>query len=419
MDYDRVLQAILDIGEEMVVAGAEVSRVTESIYRMCESYGADRVNVFLITSNIQVTMEAPDGRILTHIRSIIKNEPNFDRLDYLNDLCRKICKETPEPEEIQKRLAIVMARPKQTRGQRILAALLVAGGFAVFFGAGPAEALCALIMGFAVTNLQYFFARRNDNQVIGNFAVSFLAGLIAILLVRIGLGRNQDVIMISGIMLLIPGIVLTNAVRDMLTGDVATGLLRLASSLITAAAIALGFATAILVTGGAIIQAADPADPVALSRSVEVLSFIQITSACVGSVGYAMLLNIKGRQIFYAGGGGALSWGIYLIVYMAAGSYFLGNLIAALCVAVFAELMARVNRAPATIFLTAAAIPLIPGKNLYYTVFGILAEDYPTALENGVTAIAISLAISIGFVVVTAAMRYRKYLQHPEDRLAR
>ena len=104
---------------------------------------------------------------------------------------------------------------------------------------------------------------------------------------------------------------------------------------------------------------------------------------------------------------------------MAAGSYFLGNLIAALCVAVFAELMARVNRAPATIFLTAAAIPLIPGKNLYYTVFGILAEDYPTALENGVTAIAISLAISIGFVVVTAVMRYRKYLRHPEDRLAR
>ncbi len=70
-DYDKILQAILDVGEEMVVAGAEVSRVEDSIFRMCRSYGADRINVFIITSNIQVTMEAPDGRILTHIRRVM------------------------------------------------------------------------------------------------------------------------------------------------------------------------------------------------------------------------------------------------------------------------------------------------------------------------------------------------------------
>ena len=61
ISYDKLLQTILDIGEEMVVAGAEVSRVEESIQRMCRAYGCDRINVFIIVSNLQVTVETPDG----------------------------------------------------------------------------------------------------------------------------------------------------------------------------------------------------------------------------------------------------------------------------------------------------------------------------------------------------------------------
>ena len=45
MDYNKLLQAILDIAEEMLVCGAEVSRVEESIERMCGAYGCDRRRV--------------------------------------------------------------------------------------------------------------------------------------------------------------------------------------------------------------------------------------------------------------------------------------------------------------------------------------------------------------------------------------
>lgn len=134
MDFDRVLQGILDIGEEMVVCGAEVNRVEDSIYRMCESYGADRINVFIITSNIQVTMEAPDGRILTHIRRIVRYDANFDRLDYLNDLSRYVCANLPEPDAMRQKFDEVMNRPKQHIALKFIGAILVSGGFTVFFG---------------------------------------------------------------------------------------------------------------------------------------------------------------------------------------------------------------------------------------------------------------------------------------------
>ena len=68
--------------------------------------------------------------------------------------------------------------------------------------------------------------------------------------------------------------------------------------------------------------------------------------------------------------------------------------------------MARVNKAPATIFLTAAAVPLIPGGSLYYTMLGIVEKDSAAFSENGIAALTIALAISLGFVIVALSNKY-------------
>lgn len=132
----------------------------------------------------------------------------------------------------------------------------------------------------------------------------------------------------------------------------------------------------------------------------------QLAAAFLGSIGFAFFLKMKGKQIFYAGLGGLITWFIYLMVFDYCQSDFLGNLIAAIFVGVFAEIMARVNRAPSTIFLTAAAIPLIPGGKLYYTMYGLVSENQQLFIESGTAAVIISLAISLGFVVVAVLKRY-------------
>ena len=68
MDYQRLLQGILDIGEAMLMSGAENFRIDDSLYRICKSYGFVKYDVFVIPSNIQITVETPDGEILTQIR---------------------------------------------------------------------------------------------------------------------------------------------------------------------------------------------------------------------------------------------------------------------------------------------------------------------------------------------------------------
>ena len=249
-NYDRILQGILDIGEEMVVSGAEVNRVEDSIYRMCASYGADRINVFIITSNIQVTMMAPDGRILTHIRRIVRNEVNFDRLDYLNDLSRYICDKKPDEAVIQQKLQQVLNRKKQPLALKFAGYMLGAGAFSVFFGGSLQDGFASCLMGIIVVLFELFFAKREKNQIVYFFAASVVAGTSAHLLVSAGIGEHVDMLMIGGIMLLIPGIAMTNAVRDMLIGDIASGMLRLCNALLIAASIACGFALTILGLGG-------------------------------------------------------------------------------------------------------------------------------------------------------------------------
>ena len=127
---------------------------------------------------------------------------------------------------------------------------------------------------------------------------------------------------------------------------------------------------------------------------------LQIMAAFIGSLGFAVFLKMRGVQILMAGVGGGLTWALFLGLEASIGGVFLPNLIASIFVGVYAEIMARVNRAPATIFLTTGAVPLIPGGSLYYTMLGLVAEDSAMFEQNGRNALIIALAIALGFVCV-------------------
>lgn len=134
---------------------------------------------------------------------------------------------------------------------------------------------------------------------------------------------------------------------------------------------------------------------------------LQLAVAFLGSIGFALMLKIKGRQVLYAGIGGLITWGIYLLAFSQWGSNFESNLLASVFVAVYAEIMAAgLNKAPATIFLTAAAVPLIPGGKLYYTMYGLVSEDKAMFVESGTEAVVIALAISLGFVAVAVVNKH-------------
>ena len=130
---------------------------------------------------------------------------------------------------------------------------------------------------------------------------------------------------------------------------------------------------------------------------------IQIAAAFIGSLGFAVFLKMKGKQVLMAGVGGGLTWALFLALQNYMGGLFVPNLLASIFVGIYAEIMARVNRAPATIFLTTGAVPLIPGGSLYYTMLGLVSNDELMFAENGSKVAIIALAIALGFVIVAIA----------------
>ena len=139
---------------------------------------------------------------------------------------------------------------------------------------------------------------------------------------------------------------------------------------------------------------------------------IQIISAFVGSIGFAIFFKMKGKQIPFAGLGGAVTWAVYLAVQTQFDGYFVPYLVASIFVSLYAEVMARINRAPAWIFITSAAVPLIPGGSLYYTMAGLVNGDQELFMTSGRSALIIALAISLGFVLEAIIARYYRMFKN-------
>ena len=98
MEMKKVLKYAMEIGEWMLKSGAGVSRVEDTISRICKAYGAKEANVFSITSSIVTTIEDEEGEIITQTKRIIYYKTDFKKLDELNQLSRYMCKYLPEEE---------------------------------------------------------------------------------------------------------------------------------------------------------------------------------------------------------------------------------------------------------------------------------------------------------------------------------
>ena len=249
ISYAELLRAVLDIAEAMQNSGAEVSRVEDSINRMCAAYGVRRVNSFTITSNMVVTLELDDGGTVTQTRRLHPGTTDFSRLDRLNDLSRRVCAQKPLPAEIRRQYEAITAQPPPSRARTYLGGVLTAAGFTAFFGGNGWDAAAAGVLALLIESLMLLPVRKQLNPLFYLTAVAFLTGLGGIALVQLGLGRHLDTILIGCIMLTIPGLAITNAVRDLLSGDTFSGLSRLCESLLQAAGIACGFSLAIYLLG--------------------------------------------------------------------------------------------------------------------------------------------------------------------------
>lgn len=239
------LHIFLDMGDALLSSGAEIFRVEDTLNRMGYACGAAQMNVFVITSSIVITMEFPQQAACTQTRRIRENGGNdFTRLEQLNDLSRRFCCHPLSPQELRKEFDKIIAQNPLPLG-KLAGSILAACSFALFYGGSLADTAFSGIAAVLIWCFQQYLRPVCMNDVTFQFAASFLTGCGICSFKALFPGLHLDKIMIGDIMLLIPGLMTTNAIRDVLIGDTLSGVIRLIVSLLLAAALALGFIAAI------------------------------------------------------------------------------------------------------------------------------------------------------------------------------
>ena len=397
MNEMNLLGTILDLGAAMIRCGAETHRAEDSLYRLCTSYGFADCNIWVVPTNIQATVTVPSGQCLTQIRHVPDAGIDFDRLDQLNDLCRKTCAQNPEAEVLRGRLSEIMNRPSRCPYISYAAGALAGCGFSIFFNCDAADTAVAFLASILITFLGQRLRRRERNPLTLNFLIAFLTELFILLAARTGAAHHPDNITVGVVMLLISTMGTINGIRDMVHLDTLSGLVNITVSLTGAIGIALGICAPMFLfryqtdTGILLLQQ----------------SFSLATIGCMtGCLGFALLFHVPDRKIVPCIIGALLTWCIYLFASQFLSDPFVPILPAAVCCGIYAEIMARIRKSPVTIFRTIGVFPLIPGASLYYMMCGIVMREEAAALAKGLDVILTSFGIVLGFMASDVLWKY-------------
>ena len=133
MTQEQLLSCALDIGEQMLISGAEVGRVESAIRYICTAYGCRRTDVFTITSSIVVSVEDDNGCHGTQTRRVTGTHTDLTRLHRLNSLSRDICARTPEFDYVRDELKKICSQPSYPLWLECLSSALIGFSFAIFF----------------------------------------------------------------------------------------------------------------------------------------------------------------------------------------------------------------------------------------------------------------------------------------------
>ena len=132
------------------------------------------------------------------------------------------------------------------------------------------------------------------------------------------------------------------------------------------------------------------------------LPFIYAAMACAG---FCIMYNLHDLKIGIAACvGGGIAWVVYLLC-APAGSVIFQNLMAAVSVAIFSEIMARVFKTPSTVFLIVGILPMVPGGGIYYTMEYCIQGNMPMFLEKLVSTLGVAGAIAVGVSLVSSVVR--------------
>lgn len=249
MTNKELLKMISRIGSMLIEYGAEIYRVEDSLNRIAAAYGFGsgnkRMEIFAIPTLLVITLNDGDELPLSQTKRIVNRGTNLDRVDKLNNLSRWICTERPEPEIIERHLDEISKRSVYGVPIQFASFGVVGAVFTLFFGGEFPDAVAAGILSVLIFFVSKFVNKVKPSVFFQSVICSMVIASCAVVISRVGLTDGFDKVIIGSSMNLVPGITLTNCMRDFIAGDFLAGLYTLIEAILVAVGMAVGAASAI------------------------------------------------------------------------------------------------------------------------------------------------------------------------------
>ena len=397
MDYYLLTDLAATMGYHLAMSGAETFRVEDTIHRILRAYGVE-CEAFAIPNCVSVSLEAANGKPLMIMKRIGFHGNDLEALEKLNALSRRICAERPDVDEAMAWLEeTIKACRSYSTGGFYLGSVLVGLGFCLVFGGTLLDCLWAGAMGLIIGLITRFMDKQEANPFFSTLLAACCMALPAYIAAGLGLMNSPDAAIIGALMILVPGLPITNSMRDIIYGDTNSGIIRVVQVILTALAIALGTAAAWHLTTGVYGLTG--------STTVSWHPLAQAIAVFVGCCGFCILFNVHGRGCVLCIIGGVATWMLYLLWGALGCDIYAANLFAALFAALYAEVMARVRKCPSMPYLVITILPLLPGAGVYYTMSLGLEGDMMDAVAKGLETIGVAGALAVGILLVSSVFR--------------
>ncbi|MDR1495312.1 MAG: threonine/serine exporter family protein, partial [Clostridiales Family XIII bacterium] len=395
----KILILALYAGELMLKSGAEVYRVEDTIIRICKACGIDFVECLATTTSITLSLDrgGGDSDMHTFIKRIDGISTDLERVSMINDFSREFTTTDMSVDDGLDRLRKISAARVFSLPLRVLGAALVGAFMCPYYGGGIPE--MAISAGAACVGYLIFVG-------VSRFKV---AGFILVFISCLGCAmvvlsfsdfypwHNMTAMIISSVTIFMPGVAITNAARDLLSGDMLAGVARAADAAITAIAISVGAGViaGIWIWNGGAFSEQRTDFPLALFPAFGFLM----------TIGFCLQMNAPRRQMVIASLIGAV--GMFVLVggprigQGALLTCFIGTCV----IATLAEVASRAGRDATTVFIIPGIIPFVPGLGLFESASAILSNNITSGIEKGASAIITAGSIALALIVVATVAR--------------
>ncbi|AZN77333.1 hypothetical protein CXB72_09485 [Lactobacillus acidophilus] len=247
--YQEVLDICLTAGRLMIEGGSEMYRVEDTMLRIARNAGINDPRVFATPTCVFMSL---DGGKLSQMKQIRDRNINLELVDRVNELSREFATKKIDLSELKNRIIKVANAPSFPMWMQIIGAAVLSATLMVLFMDDydwvdfPGAALVGAIGFWAY----YEFKKYTKVRFLSELIAAMIMGVLALGLNYLYPKMIIDNILIGALMTLVPGLAMTNALRDLFMGDLLSGIVRMCEAILSALALGGGVGLVLKFVGG-------------------------------------------------------------------------------------------------------------------------------------------------------------------------